>query len=257
MRRRCNGALLACRTVITLFFVAAFLSFVVSAAAGMGGSLILVPSLVLIFGGKPGIVLSAILLASNNVFKLVFYRRSIPFLASALLVATTIIGSLLGARVLVAAPKAAVDIGVAVALVATFCFELGGRRRLGDDRAAHSQVLKGASPLLAFLAGATSGFSGTSGPLKGIAIRSLGFDRFHLVGAASMISLCGDVTKSVVFAGEGLYSGRTLALVAAALPLMFLGTYLGRRFNRQMGEQLYAVTFWTVMAGYGIRLAIV
>lgn len=240
-----------------LFLPVAMLAFVVSAAAGMGGSLVLVPALALLFGGKPGIVLAAILLAGNNVFKVVAYRQTIPVRAAAWLFLATVVGSALGAKLLVWAPKIAVDIAVVVALVTTFYFEMSGRRRASRLGDAGLPGLKSASPVLAFLAGATSGFSGTSGPLKGVAIRCQRFDRFHLVGAASAISLCGDATKSFVFLREGFYTTETIGLVAVALPLMFFGTWMGRRLNREMGEQLYAVTFWTVMTGYGIRLAFV
>ena len=55
----------------SLFFVpaliACFLSFALSASAGLGGSLILVPALVLILGAREGMALAALLLAGNNV----------------------------------------------------------------------------------------------------------------------------------------------------------------------------------------------
>lgn len=240
-----------------LFFIVAFLAFVMSAAAGMGGSLILVPLLALMFGAKPGIALAALLLAGNNVCKLVAYRESLPVRASALLVAMTVLGAVLGANLLMAAPKWAVDVGVALVVVGAFWFELAQRRRTTGAVASPGPALQRTAPLLALLAGATSGFSGTSGPLKGIAIRGCGFDRFHLVGAASLVSLWGDATKAAVFFREGFYTSHALMWVGAALPLMLLGTWLGRRLNREMGEQLYAVTFWTVMTGYCVRLAFV
>ena len=111
-----------------------------------------------------------------------------------------------------------------------------------------------ASPLLAFAAGATSGFSGTSGPLKGIALRSLALDRLHLVGAASVVSLAGDRAKVGVFAGGALFGRQAFWILACAAPLVPLATLAGRRLNGALGERSFAALFWAVMAGYSLRL---
>ena len=112
------------------------------------------------------------------------------------------------------------------------------------------------SPVLAFAAGATSGLSGTSGPLKGIAIRNLRRDRRHYVGAASLASLSGDATKTLVFARESLLTQQSLLVFAAAIPLMVAGTLTGRRLNSRTGEIGFAAMFWLVMAGYSVRLGL-
>jgi uncharacterized membrane protein YfcA len=46
-----------------------YVSFTISASAGLGGSLVLVPTLVLFIGPKEGVALAALLLASNNVMR--------------------------------------------------------------------------------------------------------------------------------------------------------------------------------------------
>ena len=112
------------------------------------------------------------------------------------------------------------------------------------------------APVLALISGASSGFSGTSGPLKGVAIRNLDLDRRHFVGAASLASFAGDATKTAIFA-EGELLGRTSLLIAlAAIPLMALGTWSGSTLNERAGERTFAVLFWTVMSGYSVRLGL-
>ena len=146
---------------------------------------------------------------------------------------------------LIGASETSIQIAVAVAIVLTFASEridVPGRRAWGTA--------------LAFGAGVSSGFSGTSGPLKGVALRSLRLDRRGLVGAASLVSLVGDATKTAVFAEAGLLSGSQILVVAALVPVMITATLLGRRFNNVVGERGYAVLFWLVMAGYISRLLI-
>ncbi|MEM7143403.1 MAG: sulfite exporter TauE/SafE family protein [Actinomycetota bacterium] len=221
-----------------------WLAFAVSASAGLGGSLVMVPTLALFLGSKEGVALAALLLASNNVFKIAAYRRTLPFRKAAVVVVLVIVGAALGSSLLVEAPDWVVKIGIVAMFVATLVAE-----RVGLDR-----VRVGFAPLLAFGAGATSGFSGTSGPLKGAAIRNLDLDRRHFVGAASLASFAGDATKTAIFADAQLLTASSVLLAVAAIPLMATGTWTGARFNDRAGERAFALLFWTVMVGYSIRL---
>lgn len=221
-------------------------SFAVSASAGLGGSLLLVPTLALFLGTKEGVALAALLLASNNVLKIYAYRETLPFRAAAVIVVLIVAGAALGSTLLVNAPTSLVTGAVIAMFVAT----------MAAERLELRTVRKGFAPLLAFVSGASSGFSGTSGPLKGAAIRNLDLDRRHFVGAASLASFAGDATKTAIFA-EAQLLGRTAVLTAvAAVPLMALGTWTGSTFNQKAGEQAFAVLFWTVMVGYSIRLGV-
>jgi uncharacterized protein len=228
--------------VLAIFF--ACISFVLSAAAGMGGSLILVPVLSLLLGAKQGIALSALLLASNNVAKIVAYRHTIPIRAASGLLLLTVAGSALGARLLVAAPERLVQVAIVTSISLAFLLE---QVRLDGIRLA-------TSPFGAFFAGATSGFSGTSGPLKGLALRSLSLDRLHFIGAASAISLAGDLMKTVMYTEASLLDRNSLAIALLAVPLMPLATFAGRQFNLRISERVFARMFWTIMAGYSLRL---
>ena len=106
------------------------------------------------------------------------------------------------------------------------------------------------------MSGASSGFSGTSGPLKGVAIRNLDLDRRHFVGAASLASFAGDATKTAIFADAELLGRTSVITAVAAIPLMALGTWTGAHFNERAGEQAFAALFWAVMLGYSIRLIV-
>jgi uncharacterized membrane protein YfcA len=216
-----------------------------SAAAGLGGSLVLVPGLGLIFGVKEGIALAAFLLGANNLGKLIAYRRTLPVRKCLPLIALTILGSLLGASLLLRAPETVVHAAVVLVIGSVFVLERAGLPAL-DDRL-------GAG--LALAAGVVSGFSGTSGPLKGVALRALRLDRQHMVGAASLVSFAGDVTKAVVFLTSLRLSETAPGTVTVALLVMPGAVVLGRAINRRVSERAYAGLFWLVMAGYVVRLA--
>lgn len=230
----------------TVGLLAIAASFFVSSAAGMGGSLILVPVLGLALGTKQGIALAALLLAANNVVKVIAYRKALPIRRLLIVLAAVSLGAALGARLLVSAPSrlvgAAVVISFAVALIAQ-----------------RSEVPHGTAvlpPLLAFGSGATSGFSGTSGPLKGVAVKGLALDRVRTAGAAAVVSLVGDASKSAVFADAKLLDGGAVMAAVAAVPLMIIATFAGRRFNFVIGERGYDRLFWGVVGAYAIRVVL-
>jgi hypothetical protein len=226
--------------------VAVAVSFTVSASAGLGGSLVLVPTLALVLGTKEGVALAALLLAANNGVKVFAYRETLPYRKALAVIVLVAVGAGLGARLLVAAPERVVTIAVIVSFVLALIAE----------RLDLSRLRKAGGPLLAFGSGATSGFSGTSGPLKGMAIRQLDLDRAHFVGAASLVSLVGDATKTAVFTEAGLLGGASYMIALAAAPLMIIATVTGRRINREIGERGYTRLFWGVMAGYTLRLVL-
>ena len=219
--------------VIIATLAAVAVSFMISASAGLGGSLILVPTLALVMGTKEGVAMAALLLAANNVVKVIAYRRTLPFRKALLVIALIALGAALGARLLVATPENVVTVAVIISFVLALIAErldLGRIRRAGG-------------PVLAFASGATSGFSGTSGPLKGMSIRQLNLDRAHFVGAASLASLAGDLAKTAVFTEAELVVGQSFLIAALAVPLMVVATFTGRRINHVIGERGYTVLF--------------
>ncbi len=226
--------------------IAVYVSFTISASAGLGGSLLMVPTLALFLGTKEGVALAALLLASNNIMKIIAYRETLPFRKAAGIAALIVIGAAIGSTLLVNAPVWAVTIAVLAMFATTIITE---KREI---KAVRSKF----GPFLAFVAGASSGFSGTSGPLKGVAIRNLDLDRRHFVGAASLASFAGDAAKTAIFAEADLLGRNAWLTCLAAIPLMTLGTWSGSRLNERLGEQTFAILFWTVMAGYSIRLGI-
>ncbi|MFD7629674.1 TSUP family transporter [Streptomyces sp. NPDC059851] len=230
--------------LIPVVFLAVAAAFTLSASAGFGGSLILVPTLALVLGTKSGVALAALLLASNNLVKVFAYRKTLPYRKALVVVALVAAGTYLGAALLVSAPEQAVTVAVIVGFAAAFLLE-------SLDL---SRWRRASSPVMAFAAGATSGFSGTSGPLKGLAVRGLGLDRLHLVGALSLTSLVGDATKTAVWTDAALLTGSDYLVALVCVPLMFIATFIGRAFNFKIGERGYAGLFWTVMVGYTGRL---
>jgi uncharacterized membrane protein YfcA len=228
--------------VLVLFAIS--IAFFVSASAGLGGSLVLVPVLTLALGAKAGVSLTALLLAGNNIVKLWAYRRTLPLRAAVAVTLCTLVGAGIGARLLVVLSEQWAQAIVVFSLASALLAERREVRALGGALA----------PTLAVMSGAMSGVSGTSGPLKGVAVRALGLDRMHTIGAAAVVSAAADLTKTTVFAEAGLLGRAELQLALLSIPLMIAATYAGRQFAITIGEKGFARLFWIVIGGYTVRL---
>lgn len=221
-------------------------SFILSSAAGLGGSLLLVPALAALMGTREGVALAALLLAANNIVKVAAYRNTLPMRAALVIVVAVMAGAAAGASLMVQAPESWITAMVVFAIVTTFAV----------DFIPQGVIRRGWAGVLALTSGATSGFSGMSGPLKGVAIRSLGLQRQYFVGAAALVSLAGDATKAAVFTHAGLLGQSDLLLAAGLIPIMIVSTFAGRMLNQQAGERGYAMLFWGVMLAYTARLVL-
>jgi uncharacterized protein len=230
--------------LIVVLALATFAAFLLSSAVGLGGSLVLVPILVIAVGAKEGVALAALLLACNNVVKVIAYRATLPLRRASVVLLCTILGAAIGASLMTAVPESVVVVAVLVSLALSLVLE----------QFEFEKTRQASSPALALASGATSGFSGTSGPLKGVAVKSLGLDRMHTVGAASIVSLGGDLTKTAVFTEAGLLGSNAWTLAVLAVPLMLAGTFLGRRLTRWLGDRRWSALFWATMVGYSARL---
>ncbi len=227
----------------------AFGSLLLSSVAGYGGSLMLVPVLAATLGAKEGIALAALMLAVNNVCKVVAYRGSLGLRKGWPLLPVSLVGALLGGLLLVELPRTAVVWALVVVTAASLAIELAGPGWLLHQQPRMAVPLLGASSVL-------SGVSGSSGPLKGIAIRSLRLGRMEHVGLASCVSLVADATKTEVFRRSGILAGVDLSILLVCLPAMPVAALVGQRVNLHIGESTFRAVFWVVVCGYLARVVI-
>lgn len=233
---------------LAVLLLATFASLFVSSIAGYGGSLLLVPVLGLIIGPKDGVALAALLLGWNNVFKVIAYRRTLALRQGWALLVVTAVGVWFGARLLISAPDDAVVWSIVAATIVSLAIDAFGADKVLRARRHTAVPLMGASAVL-------SGVSGSSGPLKGISVRSLNLPRLEHVGLASSVSLVADVLKVELFATAGLFEDLDLAVLAIALPVMPVAAWVGRSVNRRVNESAFRWIFWSVVGGYTLRMA--
>lgn len=231
-----------------LILIVLFLSFLLSASCGMGGSLILIPALSIVFGIKEGIMISSLLLALNNIFKLYFYQRQINWPKIGVLVVLMGLGSLLGALFMLELSPRILSIGLGILVVFSFL----SHHKLKFNKSTHPLF----GGFLSFIAGFSSGMVGISGPLKGLALKHFVTEKSVIVASAAAISLVSDSIKSVVFLQHSSVYLDNLSFIIMAFLIMPFASFAGKKINDSLSTKAYNTLFYIVMSGYVLRFVI-
>lgn len=230
---------------MTIFIaVIIFLSFLVSSSCGLGGSLILIPVLSAVLGIKEGIVVASILLGINNLVKVFFFRRGIKLKPISFLLVLMIAGTVIGSFLMLKADTNFLTGFLIFHLLLAFFIQ----------RKATISVQRKTGLTYSFLSGFCSGLSGTSGPLKGLAVKCYMNEKLGIVAAASVLSLATDTTKSVIYLSQYTPTALTMEWFIYSIVVMPIATALGRYINQTMSLKAYEVLFYFVMTGYVFRL---
>ena len=226
------------------FVLGSFFAMTLSATVGFGGSLLLVPVMLLFFPPVAAIAIAALGLGINSVGKFAIYRKDIPWKQSLPL---ALIASLVGAAstllLLSIPPEMAITAIVGVLILSV----------IGEFIPLPEPASRIGAYLGIAIASIASGISGTSGPTKGLALRSLQLPKEKMVAASTLVSMFGDLSKVVVFFSSGLYQDYPgVVLVLCFISPLACAT--GFFVNRKATEKGFRVLFWAVVLGYAARL---
>lgn len=230
--------LLFCVVVVTV-------AFAVRGGTGFGGGAIAVPLLALVFPLQVTVPVVTVLNMLSSVGHGISGWRHIVWPAIWRMVPGSLAGVLIGLYLLtlVDPRPLAKALGVFVMLYALYVLLLAGR-----EFKVPSRWMAVITVVTSFSAGLTGSlFGGAAGPIYVVYLntRRLARDAFRVT--ITTIMLFQGTARTAGYAMLGLYDGQALLLLAAALPTMLLGSWLGARlirrfnplwFNRAVGGVL-------------------
>jgi uncharacterized protein len=230
-----------------LAYILIFLSFLISASAGMGGSLLLIPTLSYFIGVRDGIIISSVLLALNNCFKIIVFFKYIQLRKIIFLMCFMLAGAIPGSMLMLKIDENILAVILFINIIFAFIIE----------KNAVSGVRKKISWMYSWLSGFCSGISGTSGPLKGMAIKCLELNKLQIVAAASVLSFATDSTRAVIYLSNyNPLAGTGFNVLLGSICMMPVATVLGKRINHKISDVAYDVLFFSVLSGYAVRLVL-
>jgi len=219
----------------------------VSAVAGIGVGLVLLPVLVLYLGVKSAIPILALALVAAATTRVTVYRREIDVRAAAWSILGAVPTTALGAYLFTVAPPVLLTrmLGLLLLLI------LVGRRL-------HLRSLPMRRPVwflpLGVAIGVVSGLMSGVGPLLAPFYLSYGLRKGAYVGTVGTMALAMQATKLAVFGTTALLTPRVLAYGLFLMPLTVLGTVLGKRILLRVSERMFVLVIEGVMLFGGVAL---
>lgn len=232
--------LLFCAVVVTV-------AFAVRGGTGFGGGAVAVPLLALVFPLPVTVPVVTVLNMLSSIGHGIADWRHIVWPVIWRVLPGSLVGVLVGLYVLTLfdPQPLARALGIFVVLYALYVMVFAGRAVTVPQRWL---------PAVVVLTSTTAGligslFGGAAGPVYVIYLNALRLGRDAFRVTITTIMLFQGLTRIAGYAALGLYDSHTLLLLAAALPTMLAGSWLGARvvrrfdpvwFNRAVGAVLLA-----------------
>jgi uncharacterized protein len=237
--------LLFCATVVTV-------AFAVRGGTGFGGGAIAVPLLALVFPVPVTVPVVTVLNMLSSVGHGIADWRHIVWRVIWRVLPGSLAGVLAGLYMLTLfdPQPLARALGVFVVLYALYVMAFAGRQVTVPQRWL---------PAVAVLSSTAAGligslFGGAAGPVYVVYLNALQLGRDAFRVTITTIMLFQGVTRMAGYAALGLYDRHTLLLLAAALPMMLAGSWLGARVVRHFNPLWFSRAVGVVLLASGTAL---
>lgn len=233
---------------LLLLTAAAFLAALVSASAGFGGALLLLPLLVRTVGPEAAVPLLTIAQLAGNAARVVLGRREIAWAPVLRFLAGAMPGAILGARLFLAAPPGLVTRAAGLAILVLVALQAAGWR----PRPAGWLL-----PAGGLATGLISGLVGSAGPLGAAIFLALGLPPLAYVASEATTALAIHGAKLLVWSPRLAPPPGFWPLGLGLAGAMLAGTAVARRLVARLPRRRFAqaVGLLLVLAGLQMLLA--
>lgn len=189
---------------LILVLIGAFIIFILSTLTGGGASLLLMPLVAVVVGVKAVAPVMAISIGMSSTSKVFFFWREIDWKLFGWLFPSTIVGSILGARMFATLSADFLQILIGLLLLSTV---LQWNR---DDTKSRFKVKAWHFAPMGLVVAFLSGLIGGVGPLMNSAYLNYGMSKESLLGTRSANAILLHITKIVSYAYFGYVTGEVL-----------------------------------------------
>jgi uncharacterized membrane protein YfcA len=238
--------------IVAALFLAALVAFAVSAVAGGGAGLVLVPLLraIIPIAGVPAAL--SIGTAASSVSRILLFRRAIRWDVVARFLPTALPAAALGAWLLTLFEPAYVEFILALFLIANLP-ALFRRAGPGCDRPIRPMSPR-RLPLLGAAAGLLSGFTGAVGLIFNGAYRRLGLSPTEIVATRATNEVLLHLLKIALYVRFGLVTRPVLAAGLLVAVAAILAAIVVRRLLPLIDEALFRRVGQVAMVAAGIAM---
>ena len=234
-------------TQILLSFAIIILAFLIRGVAGFGSGLVAIPLLALMFPLAivvPVVGLLDYLAASGHGMK---HRKSISWSSILPLLPFTLAGIVTALYLFktLDADLLRRALGIFVLLFAAYTL----LNRAQALRGSRYWAIPGG-----FAGGFISALFGTGGPFYVIYLRLMNLDKQVFRATAAAIFLIDGSSRIVGYFVSGFYSMQLILIVALAVPVMWLGLYIGEHIHTSLSQRDFQRGISLILIGSGVAL---
>ncbi|MCK9461030.1 MAG: sulfite exporter TauE/SafE family protein [Proteobacteria bacterium] len=229
-----------------LLIAGSWVAATISAAAGFGGALLLLPLLSNTLGPQAAVPVLTVAQLLGNLSRVGFGVHQIAWRPVAWFLLGAVPASILGARVFVALPREWLMAGIGVVVILVVV----ARRTRLIKRWDRKHQLAGAGALVGFL----SAVAGSAGPLGAAVFLGLDLGPVVYVASEAVTAVAMHVTKAVVYQRYSLIGSVELAQGVILGLAMVAGSWTGKRIIEKLPKEKFVVFVEILLVVTGLQL---
>jgi uncharacterized protein len=231
-------------TGVLVASAAAFGLALLSAVAGFGGGVLLLPVFTALFGLRVAVPMLTLTQISSNVFRVWFNRRAVTWSLVGWFSAGAVPLAVAGGLLLAHAPLGALQRLLGVFLIAVVVWRrLRPQARKPSDR---SFVAVGA------VSGLGSALLGSVGPLTAPFFLAYGLTRAAYIGTEAAGAVTMHLAKVAAYGAGDLLSGRVLLFGLALTPATLLGAWAGKKIVGRTTDRVFVILVEAGLVAAGV-----
>lgn len=227
---------------------AAFAAAALSAIAGFGGGVVLLPIFVATLGARDAVAVLTITQLASNGSRVWLNRRDIEHRLVAIFAAGAVPAAIVGAFLLTTAPLAALT-----RVIGGFLLLMVVWRRL---RPRHTRIGETGFAAIGAASGFGSALVGSVGPMVAPLFLARGLIRGAYIGTEAASALVMHLTKLIVFGAAAILTWQTGLIGLALTPATIVGAWTGKHIANRLPAQLFVLLVEAGLIASGLLLLI-
>lgn len=217
---------------VLVFAVLAILAEIIGTVGGFGSSLFFVPVAQFFFDTKTVLGVTGVFHVFSNISKIVLFRNSINWKITLLFGIPSIIFVILGAWLTNVVSFRFDQLVLGIFLI-VFSLLLLIKSDFSLKPNPASAITSGG------LAGFMAGFLGTGGAVRGLGLAAYNLEKSIFVGTSAAIDMGVDVSRTVIYVGNGYFDKSLWYLVPVLIAVSIIGSYIGKRILEKIEQDKF------------------
>ena len=227
----------------------AFLASTLAAVAGFGGSAVLLPALVLVFGVRDAIPILTVAQLIGNLSRVCFNRREIDLPVVGWFALGGVPAALVGGFLFASAPLTFLTRLLGIFLIAVVVHRHAGKASALRVPLRGFAILGAAFSFL-------SALLGSIGPIMIPFFLAYGLVKGALIGTEALATVVMHVTKLVAYESTAILTSRSITVGLALGSIMILGSFVGKKILDRLPERIFIflIEATLLIAGLGFLI---